>query len=301
MVAWLRTGLDALESVPRGHLFASCERVLRVRMEVTEAVREKLSAVRPDKLEQYQLLLEEDRSVQRLMDQTLGDAKRVTAANAEELLEEMRLATAEEVSQEYERKLAKTRAATFAVTKEMQAKIESMHAAHSDIQAKAAASLIEQINRVADLEREKAAELSKILGRVDNVILSINRTLLQIDRGALVLMWLIAAGGGAGLLERSITATVIGGLAGLAGLTTSFKISAKSRSWVWRGSLISWASGYFGGGLFIWDLTSTQSQRMWWLSTENFFAARQMCQRFLPRTSTNWHQLTRIECLPQKL
>src|SRR5712664_1912236 len=48
-VAWLRTGLGATASVPRGHLIAICDSVLRVRTELTAAVAEKLKALTPDK------------------------------------------------------------------------------------------------------------------------------------------------------------------------------------------------------------------------------------------------------------
>ena len=41
-IAWLRTGLGAAEQIPRGHLMAICERILRVRLEVRDAVAAKL-------------------------------------------------------------------------------------------------------------------------------------------------------------------------------------------------------------------------------------------------------------------
>ncbi|MBM0205272.1 hypothetical protein JNW90_21165 [Micromonospora sp. STR1s_5] len=110
-IAWLRTGLAGAEGapgaqeIPRSHLLASCERVLRPRQEVVKAVHAKLSEFAPEKTSQYELLLSDHRSVQRLMDETLGAEHFVTAENAEKLLEEMRRATAQEVQEEAQKKL----------------------------------------------------------------------------------------------------------------------------------------------------------------------------------------------------
>lgn len=104
-IAWLRTGLGASEQIPRGHLLATCDRVLRVRNEVREAVATKLRQVTPEKLEQYELLLYDQRSLRKLADETLNDETVVTAENAERLLELMRLATVEQERQQFEGKL----------------------------------------------------------------------------------------------------------------------------------------------------------------------------------------------------
>src|SRR5579883_501617 len=72
-IAWLRTGLDVPDTLPRGHLLAICDRVLNLRSEVRDAVGQKLRALTPDKLEQYELLLLDQRSLRRLADQTLND------------------------------------------------------------------------------------------------------------------------------------------------------------------------------------------------------------------------------------
>jgi hypothetical protein len=109
-VAWLRTGLGATASVPRGHLIAICDSVLRVRTELTAAVAEKLKALTPDKVEQFELLVRDHRSMRRLADQTLNNESVVTNENAEDLLEAMRQATIEDERKVFAGQLAAEKA-----------------------------------------------------------------------------------------------------------------------------------------------------------------------------------------------
>ncbi|MDA7947993.1 MAG: hypothetical protein MPJ78_11030 [Hyphomicrobiaceae bacterium] len=88
--AWLRTGLGKAADIPRGQLIAACDRVLRVRMEVRQAVAESLAQVTPEKLPQYELLLQDQRSVRKLADLTLNDERVISAENAQHLLELMK-------------------------------------------------------------------------------------------------------------------------------------------------------------------------------------------------------------------
>jgi hypothetical protein len=100
--AWLRTGLASGEAIPRAHLVASCETVLRLRPEVSARVAARLSALTPEKLRQFELLLLDHRSVRRLADVTLNDEHVITDENAEQLLEAMRQATVEEEKTRFE-------------------------------------------------------------------------------------------------------------------------------------------------------------------------------------------------------
>ncbi|MGA8611850.1 MAG: hypothetical protein WB760_09070 [Xanthobacteraceae bacterium] len=79
-------------------------------MEVRDAVAAKLREVTPDKIEQFELLLQDQRSVRRMADETLNDETVVTTENAERLFEAMREATVAEERQEYERGLQQQRA-----------------------------------------------------------------------------------------------------------------------------------------------------------------------------------------------
>jgi hypothetical protein len=108
-VAWLRTGLGASLDIPKTHLLATCDRVLRFRMEVQNAVAAKLQEVTPEKLEQFELLIQDHRSIRRLADETLNDERVVTAENAPQLLEAMRSATVEEEKAAFDAEMKKAR------------------------------------------------------------------------------------------------------------------------------------------------------------------------------------------------
>ena len=142
-LAWLRTGLGIAEQIPRGHLLAVCEQVLRVRMEVSEAVGKKLREVTPEKIDQFELLLQDHRSVRKLADETLNDETVVTADNAEQLLEAMRKATIAEEREEFERNL------------------QEQKKRHSELQRKARAEMTEA--RSATLRAEAERNVSTIL------------------------------------------------------------------------------------------------------------------------------------------
>jgi hypothetical protein len=137
--AWLRTGLNADESIPRGHLIASCDRVLQVRPEVRAALANQLSQITPERLSQLNLLMQDARSVQKLTDQTLNNEKVITAENAEVLLEAMREATAEEVASRLE--------------KEKQAAVDAVKQDHRTTAA--------ELKRVTDLLNETDQQLKE--------------------------------------------------------------------------------------------------------------------------------------------
>jgi hypothetical protein len=109
-VAWLRTGLGVAERIPRGQLLAACDRVLRVRSEVRDAVAARLKEFTPEKMEEFELLIGDHRSLRRLADQTLNNENVVTAENAGELLEAMRQATIAEEKKAFEESLEREKA-----------------------------------------------------------------------------------------------------------------------------------------------------------------------------------------------
>lgn len=88
---WLRTGLGAGDlDVPKRMLLASCERVLAVRKGVVETVKKLTDALEDEeKSRQLDVLIQQDRSTQMLMDKTLGAPGVVTADNLSLLFEEM--------------------------------------------------------------------------------------------------------------------------------------------------------------------------------------------------------------------
>jgi hypothetical protein len=91
-------------------LIAICDSVLRVRTVLTAAVAEKLKALTPDKVEQFELLVRDHRSMRRLADQTLNNESVVTNENAEDLLEAMRQATIEDERKVFAGQLAAEKA-----------------------------------------------------------------------------------------------------------------------------------------------------------------------------------------------
>ncbi len=162
--AWLRTGFAGqageriTRDIPRSHLIASCERVLKTRREVVQAVHRTLKEFAPDRLVQYELMLSDQRSVQRLMDETLGEERLVNADNAERLLEEMRRATAQEVEGEYRRKM---RDQKRALTAKAQAEQELAEAARLAQQAALNASAVAQREASAAMLRDKEREIAE--------------------------------------------------------------------------------------------------------------------------------------------
>lgn len=88
---WLRTGMGSGDlNIPKRMLLASCEHVLAIRPGVVEAVKRLTDALGDeDKTRQLDLLVTQDRSVQALMDKTLGASNVVTEENLPLLWQEM--------------------------------------------------------------------------------------------------------------------------------------------------------------------------------------------------------------------
>ncbi|MCY4142055.1 MAG: hypothetical protein OXF56_27800, partial [Rhodobacteraceae bacterium] len=88
---WLRTGLGANDlEVPKRLLLANCERVLAIRPSVIEEVK-RLTDVLGDEemVRQLNVLVNQPRSAQMLMDKTLGAPSVVTQENFGELFQQM--------------------------------------------------------------------------------------------------------------------------------------------------------------------------------------------------------------------
>lgn len=226
MTAWLRTGLvrdDAKAKqidIPRGHLIASCERVLRPRKEVLKAVHDKLKEFDPDRVQQFELLLSDQRSVERLMDETLGLERLATTANPEMLLEEMRSATASEVRNDYEKK------ARVAAQRHGQEKRELKEAHEADV-AEAKRILGQRDAELEALRAERArlhgialAARQSEIDRVDALISGSNRFVGHLETG---MTWSTVAVLAAGAMGSAVglpqfAAVLTAGVLGLTGL-----------------------------------------------------------------------------------
>jgi hypothetical protein len=210
-LAWLRTGLGIAQQIPRGHLLAVCEQVLRVRMEVSEAVGKKLRQITPEKIEQFELLLQDHRSVRKLADETLNDETIVTADNAEQLLEAMRKATIAEERQEFERNL------------------QEQKKRHSELQRKARAETTEARSAMLRAEEERDEAKAALAARKERDKEAADEFARRIARRAglvekLASIFLLLMGGVAilqyftGWLSTSFAWTCVLAVAGLIGL-----------------------------------------------------------------------------------
>lgn len=163
-LAWLRTGLGAEdEQIPRSHLLATCDRVLHIRSEVPQAVANVLRKVTPEKLEQFELLLLDHRSIRKLADETLNDETVVTSENAGQLLDLMRKATAAEERTKYEEELRLQEARHRHAQRRARAYTEEAEA--------------ERDEAMAELAQAEAREVAIVRG----LIASINRTLRVVE------------------------------------------------------------------------------------------------------------------------
>ncbi len=88
-IAWLRTGFENSERLPISHMLAQCERVLRVRKDVIENARAQVAKFSPEKIEQFELLLQDNRAVNYLMDTARGSSAKFDPDTDQELLDGM--------------------------------------------------------------------------------------------------------------------------------------------------------------------------------------------------------------------
>jgi hypothetical protein len=134
---------------------------LRVRTELKDAVAEKLKALTPDKVEQFELLVRDSRSMRRLADQTLNNEFVVTNENAENLLEAMRQATIEEEKKVFQGQLAAQKAKAKETLKARQTQIRQATAERDEALA------LLQAGRAADVKNIDASETTRTVRRVE--------------------------------------------------------------------------------------------------------------------------------------
>lgn len=186
--AWLRTGLGADETIPRGHLIATCDRVLQVKPEVRSALAHQLALVTPERLEQLNLLLQDARSVQKLADQTLNNENAVTSENAEQLLEVMRQATAEELREKHQAELAIERqAAAASLASERQTTAASLERASSEV-----SRLTDQVTA---LQLKEAQALALREGQLQGIVNGVNRSAQWIEFGLVGVLLVLGLAG----------------------------------------------------------------------------------------------------------
>ncbi|PIV75989.1 MAG: hypothetical protein COW55_03380 [Rhodobacteraceae bacterium CG17_big_fil_post_rev_8_21_14_2_50_65_11] len=152
-IAWLRTGFENSEKLPTSHMLAQCERVLRVRKDVIENARQQVAKFTPENVEQFELLLQDNRAVSYLMDTARGSSAPFDPDRDQELLDGMLDAAIKVVRDETEAKLS-----------EKDKKIRQLRAesrkAQEETQAEYEARLNEEAQKTADMEA-RLAELER--------------------------------------------------------------------------------------------------------------------------------------------
>lgn len=103
---WFAVG-GSLGALSRKKLVANCSNVMSPRTDVVSKVRQYLTELDADKAELFTALMGDQRAQRCLVHATLGFPSAVTAENAEQLLEEVRLSVATEVREEAARREAK--------------------------------------------------------------------------------------------------------------------------------------------------------------------------------------------------
>jgi hypothetical protein len=203
-VAWLRTGLGAALDIPRTHLIATCDRVLRLRFEVQEAVAATLAAVTPEKIEQFDLLIQDHRSIRKLADETLNDERVVTSENAELLLEAMRQATIADEKEKLEKEFSERRAADKKALSEARKAVRERDAALDEVRAALS----------SDKERERRI-ISRLIEKTNRDVRWVEVTIT----GLLLVLGLLAIVDFAtGWLKSALWWKIIAAAGGLAGL-----------------------------------------------------------------------------------
>ncbi len=104
-VAWLRTGFADSERLPISHMLAQCERVLRVRKDVIDAAIAATEKYSPEQREQFELLLQDNRAVNFLMDTARGSPAAFNPDLEQKLLDGMLEAAIRVVREETQNKL----------------------------------------------------------------------------------------------------------------------------------------------------------------------------------------------------
>jgi len=177
-VTWLRTGLGEEDNkIPLSHLLATCDRILQIRTEVPQAVARTLREVTPEKIEQFEMLLQDHRSIRKLADETLNDENVVTAENAEHLFNVMRLATVEEERSKFEKDLSEAQARHREAQRKSQERARLAETSRDDA-----------LGLAVRLRSQQSAIVTGIVGSLNSVLKLID----QFVSGAMLVLVLIA-------------------------------------------------------------------------------------------------------------
>jgi len=172
-IAWLRTGFENSEKLPTSHMLAQCERVLRVRKDVIENARQQVAKFTPEKVEQFELLLQDNRAVSYLMDTARGSSAPFDPERDQELLDGMLDAAIKVVRDETDAKLSekdKKIRQLRAESKKRQKETETEYEARLDEEARKTADVEARLAELERLREEDAKRLAQVTSRNETVM-----------------------------------------------------------------------------------------------------------------------------------
>lgn len=172
-IAWLRTGFENSEKLPTSHMLAQCERVLRVRKDVIENARQQVAKFTPEKVEQFELLLQDNRAVSYLMDTARGSSAPFDLERDQELLDGMLDAAIKVVRDETDAKLSekdKKIRQLRAENKKRQKETETEYEARLDEEARKTADVEARLAELERLREEDARRLASVSSRHETVM-----------------------------------------------------------------------------------------------------------------------------------
>jgi len=202
---WLRTGFGASKNIPRSHLVNVCGQILNVKKEFPQRAREIIRNSDENKLRQFDLLMQDQRAVTRLMDRAHSNEDFFADATAEKLLNDLLRATTEEQEKEHQTKIRELltqqeknrRKSRASHDLELRARDEELERQRNIIAASQQA-LAEQATEVARLAEERAkARLLKYTAIADATTAA-NLQIIKAERyiaGMLYIMMFLGIGG----------------------------------------------------------------------------------------------------------
>lgn len=172
-IAWLRTGFENSEKLPIAHMLAQCERVLRVRKDVVETARAQVAKFSPEKVEQFELLLQDNRAVNFLMDTARGSSAKFDPNSDQELLDGMLEAAISVALDDSKRQISEKNKAIRDLKKEHKLAVEKWEADQEQLRQERQKADQDIAERLAVLEaaREKdRAALAEVQSYRDGVM-----------------------------------------------------------------------------------------------------------------------------------
>lgn len=161
-IAWLRTGFDQSERLPISHMLAQCERVLRIRKDVIDAAIAATEKYSPEQKEQFELLLQDNRAVNFLMDAARGSPTAFDPDLEQKLLDGMLEAAIKVVREETDNKISEKDKVIRRLREEHKKTQKEMQAEFDDKLSAEAAKSAEVEARVNELERLREEDQKKL-------------------------------------------------------------------------------------------------------------------------------------------